>query len=106
MRMSNKSTVKQEKHHKWTKNHNEKEFYLSPKKSTVVDGSFMTYLLFYRGRFVLEKIELRDKDAGRLTKPLKKKRPVIKRGAQVNFMIRVKLITNLHFAVLPRLGFL
>ena len=40
---SNKTIGKQEKCHKWSKNHERSEFYHSPNKSTVVDGSFIRY---------------------------------------------------------------
>jgi hypothetical protein len=42
-------------YNKWLKNHSKNEFYLSPNKSTVVDGSFMRYLLFHRSGFVYKR---------------------------------------------------
>ena len=47
----NKTTIKRRMYNKWLKNHSKNEFYLSPNKSTVVDGSFMRYLLFHRRGF-------------------------------------------------------
>ena len=49
MQMRNKTESKQEKCPKWPKNNVGNQFYLSPNKSTVVDGSFKRYLEIHRG---------------------------------------------------------
>jgi hypothetical protein len=66
--MPNKTSAKQEKYRKWPKNHVRNEFYLSPNKSTMVDWSFMTYLLFHRSGFWLYDIYFRQQNKKRLAK--------------------------------------